>query len=129
MLAKHFKHGRNEMAELLASVALRKRLLPTRESGCRCVALRVEQRASHEGNGSGFALRRPRRAAGSTSTPAQQGVFEPTPLRRADVALDEHVEYLVIATHSREIEGRLFATLPRDRWRLAIERPTISRPP
>jgi FkbM family methyltransferase len=40
-------------------------------------------------------------------------------------ALDEHVSYLVIGTHSREIEGRLFASLLGSRWRLEIERPAI----
>jgi hypothetical protein len=40
-------------------------------------------------------------------------------------ALDDHVAYLVVGTHSREIEGRLFDTLLGDRWRLEIERPAI----
>jgi hypothetical protein len=39
--------------------------------------------------------------------------------------LDQHVAYLVIGTHSREIEGRLFAILLGSRWRLEIERPAI----
>ena len=39
--------------------------------------------------------------------------------------LDQHVAYLVIGTHSREIEGRLFATLLGRCWRLEIERPAI----
>ena len=39
--------------------------------------------------------------------------------------LDEHVAYLVIGTHSREIEGRLFANLLQGNWRLEIERPAI----
>ena len=39
--------------------------------------------------------------------------------------LDQHVAYLVIGTHSREIEGRLFATLLGSCWRLEIERPAI----
>ena len=39
--------------------------------------------------------------------------------------LDERVAYLVIGTHSREIEGRLFASLAGGNWRLEIERPAI----
>src|SRR5207302_1355842 len=39
--------------------------------------------------------------------------------------LDERVAYLVIGTHSREIEGRLFAELLGGSWRLEIERPAI----
>ncbi|MGI4744670.1 MAG: class I SAM-dependent methyltransferase [Janthinobacterium lividum] len=35
------------------------------------------------------------------------------------------VAYLVIGTHSREIEGRLFGTLLQAGWRLEIERPCI----
>src|SRR4029453_12751763 len=35
--------------------------------------------------------------------------------------IDQHVAYLVIGTHSREIEGRLFATLLGSCWRLEIE--------
>lgn len=39
--------------------------------------------------------------------------------------LDERVAYLVIGTHSREIEGRLCSELLGRRWRLEIERPAI----
>jgi hypothetical protein len=39
--------------------------------------------------------------------------------------LAERVAYLLIGTHSREIEGRLFTTLLADGWRLEIERPAI----
>jgi hypothetical protein len=39
--------------------------------------------------------------------------------------LDQRVSYLVIGTHSREIEGRLFAGLLGSCWRLEIERPAI----
>ena len=39
--------------------------------------------------------------------------------------LDQRVAYIVIGTHSREIEGRLFATLHGSCWRLEIERPAI----
>jgi hypothetical protein len=39
--------------------------------------------------------------------------------------LTERVAYLVIGTHSREIEGRLFGTFASDTWRLEIERPAI----
>lgn len=39
--------------------------------------------------------------------------------------LDERVAYLVIGTHSREIEARLFADLHEGPWRLEIERPAI----
>jgi hypothetical protein len=39
--------------------------------------------------------------------------------------LDQRVAYMVIGTHSREIEGRLFATLLDGRWSLEIERPAI----
>lgn len=39
--------------------------------------------------------------------------------------LDERVAYIVVGTHSREIEGRLFANLLRGDWRLEIERPAI----
>ncbi|MGH7102618.1 MAG: hypothetical protein ACREFJ_09490 [Acetobacteraceae bacterium] len=39
--------------------------------------------------------------------------------------LGEKVAYLVIGTHSREIEGRLFARLRASGWRLEIERPAI----
>jgi len=40
-------------------------------------------------------------------------------------ALARHVAYLVIGTHSRQIEGRLFDTLLGAGWRLEIERPAI----
>ena len=39
--------------------------------------------------------------------------------------LGERVAYLVIGSHSREIEGRLFATLLRAGWKLEVERPAI----
>src|SRR5262245_10409298 len=39
--------------------------------------------------------------------------------------LDQRVSYLVIGTHSREIEGRLFTGLVGSCWRLEIERPAI----
>jgi hypothetical protein len=39
--------------------------------------------------------------------------------------LGAKVAYLVIGTHSREIEGRLFAALLKRDWRLEIERPAI----
>lgn len=39
--------------------------------------------------------------------------------------LDAHVAYLVIGTHSRPIEGRLFADLLKAGWLLEIERPAI----
>ena len=39
--------------------------------------------------------------------------------------LNEKVAYLVIGTHSREIEGRIFAILRAAGWLLEIERPAI----
>ena len=39
--------------------------------------------------------------------------------------LHAKVAYLVVGTHSRGIEGRLFETLTREGWRLEIERPCI----
>ena len=39
--------------------------------------------------------------------------------------LTERVGYLVIGTHSRAIEGRLFATLLAAGWKLEVERPAI----
>jgi hypothetical protein len=39
--------------------------------------------------------------------------------------LQEHVAYLVIGTHSRAIEGRLFDVLLSASWQLEIERPAI----
>ncbi|HLX77500.1 MAG TPA: hypothetical protein VKR27_01330, partial [Acidimicrobiales bacterium] len=39
--------------------------------------------------------------------------------------LDERVAYLLVGTHSRQIEGRLFECLSRAGWRLEIERPAI----
>ncbi len=39
--------------------------------------------------------------------------------------LDEKVAYLVVGTHSRQIEGSLFDTLLRSGWQLEIERPAI----
>jgi len=40
-------------------------------------------------------------------------------------ALREYVSYIVIGTHSREIEGQLFDMLVADGWVLEIERPAI----
>lgn len=37
--------------------------------------------------------------------------------------LNEKVAYMVIGTHSREIEGRLFDMLPKAGWKLEIDRP------
>ncbi len=39
--------------------------------------------------------------------------------------LNEKVAYMVVGTHSREIEGRIFATLRIVGWALEIERPAI----
>jgi len=39
--------------------------------------------------------------------------------------LTRSVAYLVIGTHSRAIEGRLFETLGAAGWRLEMERPAI----
>jgi FkbM family methyltransferase len=39
----------------------------------------------------------------------------------------EKVAYLVIGTHSRQIEGRLFETLLQAGWQLEIERPALLR--
>jgi hypothetical protein len=39
--------------------------------------------------------------------------------------LDERVAYVLVGTHSRQIEGRLFTELLRANWRLEIERPAI----
>ncbi len=39
--------------------------------------------------------------------------------------LGDKIAYLVIGTHSRPIEGRLFDALLRTGWRLEIERPAI----
>jgi FkbM family methyltransferase len=39
--------------------------------------------------------------------------------------LDQRVAYLVIGTHSREIEGRLLTNLLRGSWQLEVERPAI----
>jgi len=39
--------------------------------------------------------------------------------------INHHVRYMVIATHSREIEGRLFTDLIAAGWHLEIERPAI----
>jgi hypothetical protein len=39
--------------------------------------------------------------------------------------INNHVRYMVIGTHSREIEGRLFADLLTAGWYLEIERPAI----
>ena len=40
-------------------------------------------------------------------------------------ALKKYVGYIVIGTHSREIEGALFKSLLADGWILEIERPAI----
>ena len=40
-------------------------------------------------------------------------------------ALSEKVAYILVGTHSRQIEGRLFDTLLQAGWRLEIERPAI----
>src|SRR5690606_36912115 len=39
--------------------------------------------------------------------------------------LDQYVRYIVIGTHSRQIEGRLMSTLLSHVWHLEIERPAI----
>jgi hypothetical protein len=39
--------------------------------------------------------------------------------------INDHVRYMVIGTHSREIEGRLFADLIAAGWYLEIERPAV----
>jgi hypothetical protein len=39
--------------------------------------------------------------------------------------LSEKIAYIVVGTHSREIEGRIFATLRAAGWALEIERPAI----
>ena len=39
--------------------------------------------------------------------------------------INNHVRYLFIGTHSREIEGRLFADLIAAGWHLEIERPAV----
>jgi hypothetical protein len=39
--------------------------------------------------------------------------------------INKHVRYMFIGTHSREIEGRLFADLIPAGWQLEIERPAI----
>jgi hypothetical protein len=39
--------------------------------------------------------------------------------------LDEHVAYIVVGTHSRQIEGRVFTQLLGQNWLLEIERPAI----
>jgi len=39
--------------------------------------------------------------------------------------INNHVRYMFIGTHSREIEGRLFADLIPAGWYLEIERPAI----
>jgi FkbM family methyltransferase len=39
--------------------------------------------------------------------------------------LKRRVAYILIGTHSREIEGRIFGDLLGDGWRLEIERPAI----
>jgi hypothetical protein len=39
--------------------------------------------------------------------------------------INKNVRYMVIGTHSREIEGRLFADLIASGWHLEIERPAI----
>lgn len=39
--------------------------------------------------------------------------------------LDKKVAYMVVGTHSREIEGRIFTTMRAAGWALEIERPAI----
>lgn len=46
-------------------------------------------------------------------------------VERCLAALDRHVAYIVIGTHSRQIEGRLVDVLLRAGWTLEIERPAI----
>lgn len=41
--------------------------------------------------------------------------------------LNRHVRYMVIGTHSRQIEGRLLSTLLSHDWNLEMERPAIIR--
>jgi len=41
--------------------------------------------------------------------------------------LNKFVRYIVIGTHSREIEGRIMNTLLNEGWRLEMERPAIIR--
>jgi len=41
--------------------------------------------------------------------------------------LAEKVAYVVIGTHSRQIEGRLFKTLLQEGWQLEMERPALLR--
>ena len=50
---------------------------------------------------------------------------EATLIAECLATLDEKVAYLVVGTHSRQIEGALFDTLLRSGWRLEIERPAI----
>ena len=46
-------------------------------------------------------------------------------VRECRKVLAERVAYLVIGTHSRQIEGELFETLLADGWVLEVERPAI----
>jgi hypothetical protein len=39
--------------------------------------------------------------------------------------LSDRIAYIVIGTHSRQIEGRLFDSLLQAEWRLEMERPAI----
>ncbi len=50
---------------------------------------------------------------------------EATLLSECMPTLDEKVAYLVVGTHSRQIEGALFGALLRAGWQLEIERPAI----
>ncbi len=50
---------------------------------------------------------------------------EATLISECLATLDEKVAYLVVGTHSRQIEGSLFDTLLRSGWKLEIERPAI----
>lgn len=43
----------------------------------------------------------------------------------AFVGIRKKIAYLLIGTHSRHIEGRLFETLLRAGWQLEIERPAL----
>ena len=46
-------------------------------------------------------------------------------LREAQAVLREHVAYVVVGTHSRQIEGALMADMLAGGWRLEIDRPAI----
>ena len=46
-------------------------------------------------------------------------------IRDCVALLNGKVAYIVVGTHSREIEGQIFATLRAAGWALEIERPAI----